>query len=297
MPGQLPEPSSLLPFALLLIAVLGLWIQRSLWIAALTAAVVAAYFTGALAGPAALWIALLGGLALAHRWCKTRPAPRTARWQPVASGLAFFLFALAMGLLLLPGFPRTVLVETVVLSPGALPYSIGLGFPKVVAGIFVLGLIHDERVRSWGELGQVLWRAVPVFLATVGAVMALALAVGYVRFDPKWTPLFLVWAPVNLLFTCLAEEAFFRGFVQRELSEAGAHRRRAAAVALGIGALLFGLVHFGGGWKYVAAATLAGVGYGVAYQRTRRIEGAMAVHFGVNAVHFLLFTYPAAASG
>ena len=44
------------------------------------------------------------------------------------------------------------------------------------------------------------------------------------------------------------------------------------------------------------AATLAGVGYGVAYQRTRRIEAAMVVHFALNAVHLLLFTYPALAS-
>lgn len=239
---------------------------------------------------------MLGGSALWYRWRKSHHgALPTARFQRVLAGLAFFVLALAMGLVLFSGFPRTVLVENVVLSPGALPYSIGLGFPKVVAGIFILGLIHEERSRSWGELGSVLWRVVPVFLVTVAGVMAVALATGYVKLDPKWTPLFLVWAPINLLFTCLAEEAFFRGFVQRELSEVGANRRLAAAVALGVGALLFGLAHFAGGWKYVVAATVAGVGYGIAYQRSRRIEAAMAVHFGVNAVHFLLFTYPALA--
>jgi membrane protease YdiL (CAAX protease family) len=36
----------------------------------------------------------------------------------------------------------------------------------------------------------------------------------------------------------------------------------------------------------------AGLGYGWVFMRTQRIEAAMAVHFGVNAVHFLLFTYP-----
>jgi len=292
----IPGLISLLPFALLLMAVLGLWIHRNLWIAALTAAVIAAYCTGALTGLAALWIAMLGGLALWYRRRKSvHGALQTAGWQRVAAGLAFFLFALAMGLLLFPGFPRTVLVETVVLSPGALPYSIGLGFPKVVAGIFIVGLIHDERVRSWGQLRHVLWRVVPVLLVTLVGVMAVALATGYVKLDPKWTPLFLVWAPINLLFTCFAEEAFFRGFVQRELSGIGADRRLATTVALAVGALLFGLAHFAGGWKYVVAATLAGVGYGIAYERERRVEAAMTVHFGLNAVHFLLFTYPALA--
>jgi membrane protease YdiL (CAAX protease family) len=55
---------------------------------------------------------------------------------------------------------------------------------------------------------------------------------------------------------------------------------------------LFGLPHFGGGTSYVIAAALAGLGYGWAFERTARIEASMAVHFGVNAVHFLLFVYP-----
>jgi membrane protease YdiL (CAAX protease family) len=43
---------------------------------------------------------------------------------------------------------------------------------------------------------------------------------------------------------------------------------------------------------YVLAATVAGLGYGWAFLRTGRIEAAIAVHFAVNAVHFLLFAYP-----
>jgi hypothetical protein len=102
----------------------------------------------------------------------------------------------------------------------------------------------------------------------------------------------MLFAPINLFFTCLAEEAFFRGFVQQELSRVGSRPALAAGAALIIGALLFGLAHFAGGLNYVLAATVAGLGYGWAFMRTQRIEAAMAVHFGVNAVHFLLFTYP-----
>ena len=48
----------------------------------------------------------------------------------------------------------------------------------------------------------------------------------------------------------------------------------------------------GGAWM-VAVAGLAGLGYAAAYAWYRRIEVPIVVHFGVNAVHFLLFTYPA----
>jgi hypothetical protein len=285
-----PTSLALLPFLLLLVAVLGLWIHRVVWIGAFALAIGVAHITGAVTGLAGLWIALLAALAFGYRVARDAPRTPAMRAAQVAAGLAFFLFALATSLLLLPGFPRTTLVADTVLSPGAVPYGIGLGFPKVAAGILVLGIINDDRVRSWGELGRVLKLSLPVFAVTTGAVMLFALATGFVAFDPKWTTVFLIWAVTNLFFTCLSEEAFFRGFVQAELARLGG--RAWMTIAVIVSAILFGLAHFGGGLTYVIAGVIAGLGYGLAYARTRRIEAAMAVHFGVNAMHFLFFTYP-----
>jgi hypothetical protein len=281
-------PANQVPFLLLLAAVLGLWLHRAVWIGALVAAVATAYYTGALHGLAALWIALAAALAWSY-------AHATARAARIALGVVFAAYAVAMGLALLPGFDRVVLVGPVVLSPGAAPYDIAVGFPKVVTGIFILGLISPALISRRG-LGAVLKSAAPVFAATVVVVMIGVYSMGYTAFAPKWPALFLLWAPINLLFTCLSEEAFFRGFVQHELARAGAQSDAAQVGALALGAVLFGLAHFGGGTSYVIAATLAGLGYGWAFQRTQRIEAAMAVHFGVNATHFLLFVYPTFAS-
>jgi membrane protease YdiL (CAAX protease family) len=280
-----------LPFALLLVAVLGLWIHRAVWLGALGAAIVAAYFSGALHGLAVLWIALLGALT----WFYKTRAASGPRWQQLLAGLARFVFGIVMGLALLPGFPRVNYAADVVLSPGAAPYTLGFGFPKVVGGIFILGILRTQRVASFGELARVLARVAPIYLVMVTVVMAFTLAAGYVHWDPKWTPLFFAWAAANLFFTCMAEEAFFRGFVQHELAKVGSDRKRAAIIAITVSSVLFGLAHFAGGWKYALAAILAGVGYGLAYHRTQRIEASMAVHFGLNAAHFLLFTYPALA--
>jgi membrane protease YdiL (CAAX protease family) len=280
----------LLPFGLLLCAVLGLWIHRTVWIGAFAASIAVAYVTGAVTGLAGLWIAILAALALAYRLARAAPRLPAIRAAQFAAGIAFFLFAVAMSLVLLPGFPRTPLIPEAVLSPGAVPYGIGVGFPKVAAGILVLGIIHDARVRAWRELGRVLTLALPVLAVTTGAAMAFALATGFVEFDPKWTPVFLVWIVTNLFFTCLSEEAFFRGFVQAELARLGG--RAWMAIAIVVSAVLFGLVHFAGGLTYVIAGVIAGAGYALAYARTQRVEAAMAVHFGLNAVHFLLFTYP-----
>lgn len=282
----------LLPFALLLLAVLGLWIHRNVWMGALAAAVVAGYFTGALRGAAVVWLVMLCALAVYYARAKARGAKGIVQF---ANGILFVAFSLVLGLGLFPGFPRTLVVDSVILSEGALPFSLSLAFPKVIGGIFILGLIHEARLRLWRELGGMLKRILPAFVLTIIAVTLCALALGYVRFDPKWTSLFLVWALANLFFTCLAEDAFFRGFLQRELARIGPNRELAGVVALVASALLFGLVHLVGGWKFAIAATIAGLGYGWAYHRTQRVEAAMAVHFGLNASHFLLFTYPALA--
>jgi len=264
--------------------VLGLWVHRALWMAALVAAVIAGYVTGSLHGLAALWIAIAGALA----WGFSKSRSRLAR---TLLGVTFTLYAIAMGFAWLPGFDRVVLVSQVVLSPGAAPFDIAVGFPKVATGIFVLGFISPSLISRRG-LGGVLHNAAPVFAATALVVMVAVFALGYTAWAPKWTPLFLLWAPINLFFTCLSEEALFRGFLQHQLARLGARSQIAEVGALAFVAVLFGLAHLGGGVSYAIAATLAGLGYGWAFQRTQRVEAGMAVHFGVNAIHFLLFVYP-----
>jgi membrane protease YdiL (CAAX protease family) len=282
-------PSAVLPFGLLLIAVLGLWLHRVVWISALVAAVAAGYHTNALQGLAALWMAIAAALAWFYAWTRDRAQSPGGRALQIAAGVVFFAYALAMALPLLPGFIRVELVAPRALSAGAQPYGIAVGFPKVVAGILILGLINP--VLSRRGLGIVFAKALPVWIFTTVLVMIFAFVTGYTAFAPKWTTLFLLWAPINLFFTCLAEEAFFRAYVQQEL--AGLSRASyMPGVAVVIAAALFGLLHYQGGAIYVVAGVIAGLGYGGAFLRTRRVEAAMAVHFGVNATHFLLFVYP-----
>jgi membrane protease YdiL (CAAX protease family) len=110
--------------------------------------------------------------------------------------------------------------------------------------------------------------------------------------EPKWLPFTPIFLVTNLLFTCVAEEAFFRGFLQDRLARAMAHTRYGAAFAIICSGLLFGLAHVGGGLPLILLASLVGLGSGLAYHRTQRLEAAIVTHFIVNAVHFICFTYP-----
>lgn len=245
---------------------------------------------GALGSPHVLDALALVALALlaALAWAGVA-APR---WRAVPTALAAVL-ALATSLHLLPGFHPVILFHDIRLTPGAAPFALGLGFDKAAAGLLLLGAFAI-RATSWRQFAQQLPAIAMAAVATAAVSIGIALAAGYVRFEPKWPeagPAFLL---ANLLFTCVAEEAFFRGLVQERLMRLAESRRQPAwnAIAIAVSTLLFGITHAAGGATWMLVATVAGLGYSLVYARTRTIEGAILVHFLVNAAHFLGFTYP-----
>jgi membrane protease YdiL (CAAX protease family) len=114
-------------------------------------------------------------------------------------------------------------------------------------------------------------------------------------FAPKLPDIAFIWVMNNLFFVTLSEEAFFRGFLMTRLESALTPTPSARSIALVLSASAFGLAHFAGGFAYVCIATVAGIGYGLAFQRSGRLEMAILTHFAVNVTHFFLFTYPRAA--
>lgn len=204
------------------------------------------------------------------------------------------LVGLLLGLHLLPGFSNPVVVRDEILSPGALPYRQYMNFDKTLGAVILVGCTGWTAMRSRDQWALALRRTVPVMLGTVAIVMLGSLALDHVRFEPRWTSWFYVWAPLNLLTTCMSEEAFFRGFAQTELRHL-LPQRYARAIAVVASGALFGAAHAAGGWRYVLLAGIAGTGYALAYERTARLEMSILTHFALNTVHFLLFTYPALA--
>lgn len=295
MPSATLLPLVIASSAALLSSVLALWAGRFAWIAALVATVVLGYAAGILYGPALSWIALLAAVAWLYRRWRPPLAPAASHALRVVLALGIVLLALLLAAHALPGFRNPILAQELRFSPGAAPYAQYLNFDKTFAGLLILGIVYQGLLRHWNEWREALRRATPVLVANIAVVVVLALAMGYVRFDAKWTAYFWPWAAVNLLCTCLSEEALFRGFIQRELAVALRGRYHGDALAVLVSAVLFGLAHMAGGWSYVFLSTVAGLGYAVVFRVTGRIEMSILAHFLLNATHFLLLTYPRAA--
>lgn len=264
----------------MLLAVLSLWIPRRLWAVALLTTVALGYWSHVLQGAAAIWIGLSGAGVWLYR-----------QFKPAA--LVVVVGTVLLGMHALPGFDNPLIAKDLVIAPGDAPYTLYFNFDKTIAGILLIALAGVPLLRSGTGWRQAARLAAPVIVLNVIAAMLLSTAFGYVSFQPKWTSFFWSWAAVNLLLTCVSEEAFFRGFIQRELDSALSGRRWGSAIAIGCSAVLFGAAHFAGGWRYVLLATIAGAGYAIAYRRSRSIEMAILAHFLLNATHFLFFTYPA----
>ncbi|WP_273795248.1 CPBP family intramembrane glutamic endopeptidase [Brucella intermedia] len=218
----------------------------------------------------------------------------------VISGLVIVIAAVAFFIHAVPGFQNTKMIDHVVMSPRAIPFTMYFNFDKVAVAM-VLALsgslflpqysqIHFSKSASQNNL----WRWVfLMWLSCSGTLMAAGLTIGYIAFDPKIMPYFWIWAANNLLFVAFAEETLFRGMIQRSLSEALGRFGWSPCTALVTSAVLFGLLHIYGGWTYVILATVAGLFYGMAYLRTGLLIAPILVHFLLNLTHALLFSYPA----
>lgn len=236
------------------------------------------------------WLALLSILLLLIAGIAVRqsciPAVRY-----LGHGLFVFL-ALSLALHWLPGFHNGRGIELQRFSDNAMAFSMHLNLDKPLIGFWLL------LACPW-IIGR---RSLRLSLAATGlalplsAILALggALLLGVIAWAPKWPDQAWLWVLNNLLLVTLVEEALFRGYIQGGLARLMKNLPHHESLALLLASLIFGLAHAGAGWQWVVLATLAGVGYGLAY-RSGGLAAAVATHFGLNLLHFGLFTYPMAA--
>lgn len=255
------------------------------WCLLFLCAVASGLVTGYLGWPSliALSVFLLFAL-LTGRNGSTRP-------QRYVFGALTVLVAVAMAIHKLPGFNNPVLFANIKLSPDAAPFTLYANFDKGVAGLVLLALFC-KRTRSADEWKEALYKALPVIAITSVSVLTVAVAIGYVRPAFKVSTNTWVFLAANLFFTVIAEEALFRGILQDRLAAALGGRSAGVCVAIVASSLLFGLVHLAGGPIYAGLASLAGLGYAIAYARTQKIESAITTYFLLDAVHVVGFTYP-----
>lgn len=225
----------------------------------------------------------LGYLVLSA-WMLERPARNWLRY------LHFGLWGAASVPLLThlaPGYSGLLLAEQLVMKPSSVPVNLYFNYDKVWVAWSLLGWLPVFRQSLTPRRFFLPWLTPFLLVSGLVLVMGLALMLELVAWQPGLPDWFWVFAIGNLLNTCIAEELLFRGLLQRQLLI-----RFGWIVALAGAALLFGLAHFSGGSGYMLVAGAAGLIYGLAYLWTGRLVWATLVHWSLNLLHLLLFTYP-----
>ncbi|KIC11969.1 hypothetical protein RA19_04925 [Leisingera sp. ANG-M1] len=244
--------------------------------------------------------------------------PRLTGRAAVAGHGLLILGCLTLGMHIVPGVHNLLILDQITSGPDSAPYSLHLNLDKP--------LVFFALLLAWPPLLQFYLRpaarraapspppgralrthpgsgaalpakqlpssnlAILAGLLLLTAVFPLALAAGALQLEPGLPAWTLLWILSNLLLTCLAEEAFFRGYIQQGLT-----RRFGAAAGIIAASLLFGFAHIGAGPAVAAFATLLGLACGLGYWGSGRFRIPVLMHFAFNLAHLLLFTYPGPA--
>lgn len=210
---------------------------------------------------------------------------RSRVWQGISEVL-LVVMAAALLLHLIPGFNNPRQINAVQVGARSLPFSFSFNFDKALIPFLLLACMPTLfKAEAHPPRTPLLW-LVPV--AAIPLLLVSAVGLGGLAFEPHLPDWLGAFALANLFFVSLAEEAFFRGYLQQRLRQ-----KWGGTIALVATALLFGVAHASGGVLLMIFAGLAGLIYGLVWHWSGRLWLATACHFALNMVHLLLFTYPA----
>lgn len=196
--------------------------------------------------------------------------------------ILFIILSFGFKFHLFPGY------ETTLITPRFL-----LGFETPLLGLFPLALLVP-LAKSRTD-----WKAVTIGLLWgilgITILACLAISSGAIQWQFKLPSNAPERFLSNLILTAIPEEAFYRGFLQKELCSYLKNKRGGQWMALGLTSLIFTLAHvyWSPSLDILGFVFLAGLLYGAVYLISKRIESAILCHFLLNFVHMSCFSYHA----
>ena len=188
------------------------------------------------------------------------------------------------------GFHYPLIIDEPFLHPGGPPFQLYINLSKALAGwmlvVFFWECLNEKPLVRGGKSALVVMGCILLILGMAWWLLNLK----WVLKLPSATVYFIV---VNVLVTCVAEEAFFRLLLQKHLMKWFANGYLRLVVPAVFTGVLFALVHqIDLSSTIFVVYLLAGIGYASVYALTGRFTFAVMAHAGVNIGHFLLLPYP-----
>jgi membrane protease YdiL (CAAX protease family) len=275
-------------FTFMILAILSMWILRHLyiWGPLLAISYVLASFAGMVSHVALIPITILFV-------CHYGISFNLSGWLRFSLVMVAAVVSFGLNWHLVVGFKNPLIINNLQLSSDAIPLRWYLNFDKPFTGLFVLGL-YLPLIKNNIRFLKVAIMALGWTLLSVFVLLGWSYYAGMIAWDIKWFAFFPLFLILNFFLVVIPEEAFYRGFLQREIT-LQLKNRAAGLLAILVVSLLFAASHilFVPSFNFFIAALLASFAYGGIFLLTDAIESSIITHFLINMFHLLFFTYPA----
>lgn len=239
----------------------------------------------------ALLVAAFTLAVIVYRYCSAAHKP----FGMFLSWLLAILLGVGVGLYRPAGFNYPLIFSLNQLHEGGLPFSLYINVAKLLAGYITVYFLLSKASKAYIQ------SPIQQFSLAVGlglGVVCIAYFALDLAFYLKPLQYIALFGLVNLLVTCVAEEAFMRLLLQAQLCKFLSSKLLRGfwleAIVLFITTSLFVVMHFSANLNVLLIFALAGFCYGLVYSLTKNLWACVAVHFTVNILHFSLLTYPLA---
>jgi uncharacterized protein len=202
--------------------------------------------------------------------------------------------AVSMALIwhLFVGFDNFYLLKAVVISPNGAAVNFNLPYDIPFVGLFSLAFYSKliTKREDWQEmLGKALVLSVFAILILLGVFLSFNLG----EYNLKSQPLLIFWYLLALVLVIIPEEAFYRGYLQKEITSR-LDNSLSPFLAIIVVAFLFATtrVWIAPSSSYFFFLMIESILYGAIFHLTGFLESAIIARFLFLGVHLFFFTYP-----
>lgn len=201
---------------------------------------------------------------------------------------------------LVPGFYNPSFFQSIHLTQWSSPYNLYLNLDKAFFALCLLLTSQKEKEGQSLSALAVFTIAMRYLGILVFTLLGIGVITGFVRFEAKIPSILLLWCLTNITVV-MQEEVIYRLYLQRSLQKTLKTKiktRWAPFLSIALPSIIFAFMDAKGlvpGKKdilYCLCTMIASLTYGTVYHKTKNIVWSGFVHFALNLIHILFFTYP-----
>lgn len=274
-------------YGLLLFSIASIWLfkERKITYVSVAISLICGYLGGSINTEASLVVIVYFLACLLFFRCDVSNWAKTVLWLIIFCLSTFMMQGIFLG------FKDWKILINETISADAAPYTLNLDIAAAFTGLGLL-LFGFKNISSKRVFIDALTKSAPAMILCLVIIMLSALTVGIVQFEPKVPNFLLTWMLINLFVYSVSQEMVFRYFLLGSLLDILEGYRFAGLFGMLVCSAIYLTYLMPLTLGYAVAAFIASMFFSFVFVKTRKIEMSIILHFLLNLMHILLFTYP-----